>query len=289
MATISNLLALCKLKVVSLILLTAIVGMLLTPNPFMQIGTMIIATIGIGLVASSAAVFNHIIDNKIDNEMTRTNKRPIPQGNVSIKQAFILGVSLGIIGIALLLVFVNKLTALLTLLSLIGYAVFYTMYLKRATPQNIVIGGVAGATPPILGWSAMTNSVGELSILLFLIIFIWTPPHFWSLAIHRYKEYEKVGIPMLPVTHGLAFTRLQILLYTILLFIVTILPYITAMAGLIYLIGSIILNTIFLTYAIKLVKNPDDNSLAWRTFSYSIKYLVLLFITLFIDHYLIII
>ncbi len=288
MTTILNLLALCKLKVVSLILLTAIVGMLLTPSPFMQIGTMIIATIGIGLSASSAAVFNHIIDNKIDSKMARTNRRPIPKGDISIKQAFIWGISIGTVGIALLFIFINQLTALLTLLSIIGYAVFYTIYLKRATPQNIVIGGAAGATPPILGWSSMTNSVGELSILLFLIIFIWTPPHFWALAIHRYKEYEKVNIPMLPVTHGLGFTRLQILLYTILLFIVTMLPYITAHAGLIYLVGSVILNIIFLTYAIKLVRNVDDDSIAWRTFSYSIKYLIILFIVIFIDHNLII-
>ncbi len=212
-----NLLALCKLKVVLLILLTAIVGMLLTPYPFEQLPVMIIAMFGIGASAASAAVFNHVIDQNIDAKMHRTRKRPLPQGQITQEQALIWGVILGFLGIIVLWFFVNMLTALLTFSSLIGYAVFYTMYLKRATPQNIVIGGAAGAMPPVLGWSAMTGEVGEYVLLLFLIIFIWTPPHFWSLAVYRHKEYKKANVPMLPVTHSLAFTRTQILLYTILL------------------------------------------------------------------------
>ena len=286
MSNIINLLALCKLKVVALILLTAVVGMLLTPNPFVQIDIIILASIGIGLSASAAAVFNHIIDNKIDTKMARTQKRPIPQGKVSKNQALIWGIFLGVVGVGILAFFVNLLTALLTFLSLIGYAIFYTMYLKRATPQNIVIGGAAGATPPILGWTAMTGSVGELSLLLFLIIFIWTPPHFWALAIYRHKEYAKVGIPMLPVTHGLSYTRVQILLYTILLSLVTLLPYLIGVSGYIYLATCVVLNILFLKYAIKLIKNPDDIQLPWQVFTYSIQYLMILFLALLLDHYI---
>ena len=280
-----NLLALCKLKVVLLILLTAIVGMLLTPYPFEQLPVMIIAMFGIGASAASAAVFNHIIDQNIDAKMHRTRKRPLPQGQITQEQALIWGVILGFLGIIVLWFFVNMLTALLTFSSLIGYAVFYTMYLKRATPQNIVIGGAAGAMPPVLGWSAMTGEVGEYVLLLFLIIFIWTPPHFWSLAVYRHKEYEKANVPMLPVTHSLAFTRTQILLYIILLIIVTLLPYLTKMNGILYLSVSLILNIIFLSYAIRIIKNPHNMRIPKRTFVYSINYLMILFLALLIDHY----
>ena len=280
-----NLLALCKLKVVLLILLTAIVGMLLTPYPFEQLPVMIIAMFGIGASAASAAVFNHVIDQNIDAKMHRTRKRPLPQGQITQEQALIWGVILGFLGIIVLWFFVNMLTALLTFSSLIGYAVFYTMYLKRATPQNIVIGGAAGAMPPVLGWSAMTGEVGEYVLLLFLIIFIWTPPHFWSLAVYRHKEYEKANVPMLPVTHSLAFTRTQILLYIILLIIVTLLPYLTKMNGILYLSVSLILNIIFLSYAIRIIKNPHNMRIPKRTFVYSINYLMILFLALLIDHY----
>ena len=284
---ISDLLGLCKLKVVSLILLTAVVGMLLAvpyvPNLFL----IVMASAGISLAAMSAAVFNHIVDEKIDVQMSRTDLRPLPQGKVTRQQALIWGLFLGVIGIALLLIFVNMLTAVLTFLSLIGYAVFYTMYLKRATPQNIVIGGAAGAAPPVLGWTSIAGSQGiEYALLLFLIVFIWTPPHFWALAIHRSEEYKKAEVPMLPVTHGLEFTRIQILLYTILLFLVTLLPYLTGMSGVIYLICATTLGALFLGYSIKIFMEPENPQIAFKTFKYSINYLMVLFIGLLLDHYL---
>lgn len=280
-----NFLTLCKVKVVVLIMLTAIVGMFLatqTPPPWQ---TVLLASIGIAFASMSAAVFNHIIDEKIDSQMSRTAKRPIPEGNISPKTALIFGFIIGFIGIATLVIWVNLLTATLTFFALIGYAVFYTMYLKRATPQNIVIGGAAGAAPPLLGWTAITDSIDSGALLLFLIIFIWTPPHFWALAIHRRDEYAKVNIPMLPVTHGIQHTRIQILIYTILLVIITILPYFTGMSGLIYVAGALVLGARFLYLAIKLLTSPKDTSLPMRTFGYSINYLMLLFIVLLIDHY----
>ena len=283
--TISDFLALCKIKVVSLIMLTAVVGMYLaTPDvpPFTLVA---LASIGIAFAASSAAVFNHVIDQKIDNEMSRTSRRPLPQGKVTSKMALTFGVVIGVIGIGTLVVGVNLLTAVLTLLALIGYAVFYTMYLKRATPQNIVIGGAAGAAPPLLGWTSITNTIDLGALLLFLIIFIWTPPHFWALAIHRQKEYAKVNIPMLPVTHGHYFTRIQILLYTILLFVISVIPYLVGMSGLIYLAGAIGLGGGFLYYAIQLLRHPENKSLPMKTFGYSINYLMVLFIILLVDHY----
>jgi protoheme IX farnesyltransferase len=288
MNLILNLLNLCKLKVVALILLTAIVGMFLAvPAPyFPDFWLVIYASFGIGLAAASAAVFNHIVDEKIDIQMARTEKRPLPQGKVSRYQALVWGVFLGIVGLGILQLFVNTLTMGLTFISLIGYAVIYTLYLKRATPQNIVIGGAAGAAPPILGWTAIAGTQNiEYALLLFLIVFIWTPPHFWALAIHRVKEYKKVNIPMLPVTHGLRYTRVQILLYTILLILVTILPYLTGMSGLIFLISALILGLIFLKYAIKINQNPEDAKIAWQTFTYSINYLMLIFLALLVDHY----
>ena len=284
---ISDLLGLCKLKVVSLILLTAVVGMLLAVPYIPNIFIIVVASAGISLSAMSAAVFNHIVDEKIDIQMSRTDLRPIPQGKVTRTQALVWGLLLGFIGITLLVLFVNLLTAALTFLSLIGYAVFYTMYLKRATPQNIVIGGAAGAAPPVLGWTSIAGSQGiEYALLLFLIVFIWTPPHFWALAIHRRDEYKKAEVPMLPVTHGVEFTKIQILLYTVLLFIVTMLPYLTGMSGLIYLISAAVLGAFFLGYSVKILIEPDNPIIAFKTFKYSVNYLMVLFVALLIDHYL---
>ena len=285
--SLKDLLGLCKIKVVLLILLTAVVGMLLAvpyiPNFFL----IVVASAGISLAAMSAAVFNHVVDEKIDIQMSRTDRRPLPQGKVTRSQALVWGAFLGVVGLTLLVVFVNLLTAILTLISLIGYAVFYTMYLKRATPQNIVIGGAAGAAPPVLGWTAVAGSNGiEYALLLFLIVFIWTPPHFWALAIHRKDEYKKAEIPMLPVTHGTAFTRIQILLYTVLLFLVTMLPYLTGMSGVIYLICSASLGLLFLGYSIKILLEPENTLIAFKTFKYSINYLLVLFVGLLVDHYL---
>jgi protoheme IX farnesyltransferase len=285
---ISNLLDLCKLKVVSLILLTAVVGMFLAvPAPYFPDWLLVLnASLGIGLASASAAVFNHVVDEKIDIQMSRTDQRPLPQGKVSRFQALTWGVLLGILGLGILQLFVNTLTMILTFISLIGYAVIYTLYLKRATPQNIVIGGAAGAAPPVLGWTAITGGQNiEFALLLFLIIFIWTPPHFWALAIHRVKEYKKVNIPMLPVTHGIAYTKRQILLYTILLVVVTVLPYLTGMSGLIYLVSALVLGAIFLWYAINIITRPKDVQIAWKTFTYSINYLMLIFLALLVDHY----
>ena len=283
--TIGDYLTLCKIKVVTLIMLTAVVGMFMATKDLPPLGLVLFASIGIAFAASSAAVFNHIIDQKIDNEMKRTEKRPLPEGKISPQTALFFGVILGVTGIGVLLIAVNVLTAVLTLLALIGYAVFYTMYLKRATPQNIVVGGAAGAAPPLLGWTAITNSIDLGALLLFAIIFIWTPPHFWALAIHRKKEYAKVNIPMLPVTHGHYFTRIQILLYTILLVIISIVPYLIGMSGLIYLVGALSLGLVFLYFAVQLLRLPEDKRLPMRTFGYSINYLMILFILLLVDHY----
>ncbi len=288
MPSLNDLLGLCKLKVVALILLTAVVGMFLAmPAPyFPDLILVVLASLGIGLASASAAVFNHIVDEQIDIEMSRTNQRPLPQGKVSRNQALVWGVFLGVIGLGILQLFVNTITMILTFISLIGYAVIYTMYLKRATPQNIVIGGAAGAAPPILGWTSIAGTQNiEYALLLFLIVFVWTPPHFWALAIFRVEEYRKVDVPMLPVTHGLAYTRVQILFYTILLILVTLLPYLSGMSGLIYLASALILGFIFLAYAIRIYKNPGDNRIAWRTFMFSVNYLMLLFVALLIDHY----
>ena len=287
MPSISNLLELCKLKVVSLIMLTAVVGMLLAVPYLPNLLLIIVASAGIALSAMSAAVFNHIVDEKIDIQMSRTRRRPLPQGKVSRNQALVWGLILGFLGIGLLFVYVNLLTGVLTFLSLIGYAVFYTMYLKHATPQNIVIGGAAGAAPPVLGWTSIAGSQGiEYALLLFLIVFIWTPPHFWALAIHRRDEYKKAQVPMLPVTHGLEFTRVQILLYTVILLLVTLLPYLTGMSGVIYLISAATLGVLFLGYSIKIFLEPDNPKIAFKTFKYSVNYLMVLFVALLIDHYL---
>ncbi len=276
---------LCKPNVVALIVFTAMVGMFLATPGMVPLGILIAATVGIGLSSASAAAFNHVIDHRVDAIMSRTKHRPLAQGQVTTLSASVFASVLGVVGLAILMVFVNKLTALLTFASLIGYAVVYTLYLKRATPLNIVIGGAAGAAPPVLGWVAVTGDVHAHALILFLIIFIWTPPHFWALAIYRRHDYAKADIPMLPVTHGVEFTRWQILFYTILLLLVTVLPYITAMSGIFYLGGAAVLGAVFLSYAIRLL-NTDDEMLAMRTFTYSIVYLMALFALLLVDHYL---
>ena len=276
---------LTKPKVVALIVFTAIVGMLLATPDLPPRHVFLFATLGIWLAAASAAAINHVLDRRIDAEMVRTRRRPIPSGHVSEVAALLFAFALGLAAMLILALLVNPLTALLTFASLIGYSVIYTMWLKRATPQNIVIGGAAGAAPPVLGWAAVTNSVDANALLLFLIIFTWTPPHFWALAIARRDDYAKAGIPMLPVTHGIEFTRLHILLYTILLVIVTLLPWLTGMSGLIYLAGVLILDIIFLRYAWALRKGGRVE-LPMRTFRYSVNYLMLLFALLLVDHYI---
>ena len=276
---------LCKPRVVMLLVFTAIVGMFLAVPGMVPWQPLIFGSLGIGLASASAAAINQVVDQKADAQMRRTEKRPIPTGNITNTQALLFAIALGTIAMVILVTLVNTLTAVLTLLSLVGYAIIYTMYLKRATPQNIVIGGAAGAAPPVLGWSAVTGTIDPNSLLLFLIIFAWTPPHFWALAIHRKEEYAKVNIPMLPVTHGVEFTRLQVLLYTIILFAVTLMPFAVKMSGVVYLFGVLILNGIFMYYAIKMQRS-DDHRIAIKTFAYSIIYLMLLFALLLIDHYL---
>jgi heme o synthase len=279
-----NYLALCKPKIVALIVFTAIVGMFMSTSGMVPLQILLFGTLGIGLAAASAAAINHVVDHKIDSVMARTMRRPLPMGSVSIQGAILFAFMLGALAMLILTYFVNVLTAVLTAISLIGYGFIYSMFLKRATPQNIVIGGAAGAAPPVLGWTAVTGSLDPHSLLLFLIIFAWTPPHFWALAIYRLKDYASADIPMLPVTHGVEFTRLHILLYTIVLTIVTILPFITYMSGPLYLIGALILDAVFLYYAIRMTLEKSDR-LAMQTFSFSIIYLMVLFALLLIDHY----
>ncbi len=281
---IDDLLEVTKPKVVLLLVFTAIVGMVLAVPGWPPLQETVFGILGIGLASASAAAINHVVDQKADAQMNRTNKRPIPQGNLSSAGVLMFAAALGVIAMVLLVFFVNVLTAVLTFLSLIGYACVYTMYLKRATPQNIVIGGVAGAMPPVLGWAAITGEVTAEPLLLFLIVFIWTPPHFWALAIHRRDDYAKVGIPMLPVTHGNEYTRVQILLYTILLVLITIAPYLIQMSGLIYLVAALVLGGWFLFHAIKL-QNPQHEKEPIRMFVVSIKYLMGLFAALLVDHY----
>ena len=276
---------LTKPKVVYLIVFTAMVGMLLAAEGLPPLDIFVFASLGIGLAAASGAAINHVVDEHIDRIMERTRNRPLVSGDLDHRSALIFALSIGALGIAILVAFVNLLTAVLTLLSLVGYALIYTMYLKRATPQNIVLGGAAGAAPPLLGWAAVTGSVDTEALLLFLIIFVWTPPHFWALAIRRREEYARARIPMLPVTHGVNFTKIQILLYTILLFVVTMMPFIVQMSGLIYLSGAIALGIGFLYYAIVLYRAEQPNVIAMKTFGYSIYYLNLLFAFLLVDHY----
>jgi protoheme IX farnesyltransferase len=278
-------LELTKPKVSLMIVFTAVVGMVLASPGMIPLQALLLGSLGIALASGSAAAFNHVIDQRIDGQMARTRRRPLPTGHLLQRQAILFASLLGTASMGILWFGVNPLTAVLSFGSLIGYAVVYTLWLKRATPQNIVIGGAAGAAPPILGWVAVTNHVGAESLLLFLIIFTWTPPHFWALAIARRDDYAKVGIPMLPVTHGIPYTRLQIVLYTILLVLATLLPYLVGMSGFIYLAAAILLDARFLWYALELHKGlrPD---LPVRTFRFSITYLMLLFVALIVDHYL---
>ena len=277
--------ALCKPKIVAMIVFTAMVGMFLATPGFVPLDIFVFASLGIALAAASAATINHIVDEKIDSLMTRTNRRPLQKGKVSAQGAMVSAALLCLLSMIVLVTQVNTLTAVLTFGSLVGYGFIYSMYLKRATPQNIVIGGAAGAAPPVLGWSAVSGTLDPYSLLLFCIIFAWTPPHFWALAIYRRNDYAKADIPMLPVTHGPGFTRLHILLYTVILFIVSILPYLTGMSGITYLFGAVVLGGWFLYYAIKMQRNHSDQ-LAVHTFSFSIVYLLALFAFLLVDHYL---
>lgn len=277
-------LELTKPRVVALLLLTAVVGMCLATTGWVDWQIMLPAISGIGLMAGSAAAVNHLVDRHIDAKMARTLRRPLPTGALSPKKVILFAAAIGLIGYLLLEVFVNRITAMLTLASLVGYAVIYTMYLKRATPQNIVIGGIAGAAPPLLGWTAVTGEIHANAVLLVMIIFTWTPPHFWALAVHRAKDYAKAEIPMLPVTHGVDFTKTCILLYTVLLTVVCILPYLIGMSGIIYLAGVTALNIGFLGYAWKLKFAPNKMT-AYNMFKYSIWYLMGLFILLLVDHY----
>ena len=278
-------LALTKPKVVALIVLTAVVGTLLATPGLPPWDALVFGNLGIALAAASAATLNQFLDQRIDARMARTRSRPLPTGGLNDRQALTFAAILGAASMALLWLLVNPLTALLTFASLIGYAVVYTVWLKRATPQNIVIGGAAGAAPPVLGWAAVTGSVHPYALLLFLIIFVWTPPHFWALAIFRRDDYSRAQVPMLPVTHGVTYTRWHVLFYTILLVVITVLPYLTGMSGLFYLGGALVLGAGFLYYAIRLL-NPPDEFFAMRVFNYSIVYLMALFAFLLVDHYL---
>ena len=277
-------LELTKPRVVALLILTAVVGMLLAPHDGIPWTALIAGNLGIALLAGAAAVINHVVDARVDAVMARTHRRPVAQGRVDPQYALLFAALLGVAGTVILALKVNLLTTWLTLASLIGYAVIYTVFLKRATPQNIVLGGLAGAAPPLLGWTAVTDSIHPHALLLVLIIFTWTPPHFWALAIHRREDYAKAGIPMLPVTHGVHYTALQVLLYTILLLIVSLLPWLTGMSGPVYAVAATLLGLRFLHWAVRMVRGQDRLA-PIRTFRYSITYLMLLFVALFVDHY----
>ncbi|MGF1777854.1 heme o synthase [Vibrio nomapromontoriensis] len=278
-------LTLTKPKVVALMILTALVGMCLAVPGALPLQQTIMGLLGIALMAGSAAAFNHLIDRRIDGIMSRTHKRPLPSGDLSVFKVSVFASSIGVAGFVILTSTVNWLTAWLTFASLLGYAVVYTLYLKRATPQNIVIAGIAGAMPPLLGWTAVTGELHANAWLLVMIIFIWTPPHFWALAIHRKDDYAKADIPMLPVTHGVEYTKTSILLYTILLALVCLMPALVGMTGLLYLVGSTGLSAGFIYYAWKLKFAADDKT-AIETFKFSIIHLMVLFVVLLVDHYL---
>jgi protoheme IX farnesyltransferase len=285
MSLIKNYYELCKPNVVLMMLLCALVGIILASDTLLPLIEILVPLVGIGLCSGSAAAINQIIDREADAEMARTDKRPIPQGEISVTNASIFAFVIGVLGVLILVYFVNSLTAILTIFALGGYAFIYTIFLKRATPQNIVIGGLAGAAPPLLGWASVTNTIEPNALILVLIIFIWTPPHFWALAIYRKDDYAKQSIPMLPVTHGVAFTKLQIVLYTIILFLVSLFPYIVLMSGTIYLTSAIILSSLFLFYSIRLYLS-DDDKYAMQTFWYSIYYIFLIFTALIVDHFI---
>ena len=275
----------CKPRVVMLMILTSLVGMFLAVPGMVPLDVLILGNLGIALVAGSGAAVNHLIDYKVDSLMRRTHNRPIPQGRVDPRHAAVFAAVIGVIGMTILLLWVNPLCAWLTLASFVGYAFIYTGYLKRATPQNIVIGGLSGAMPPLLGWSAVTGTIEPGALILVLIIFAWTPPHFWALAIHRKDEYAKTGIPMLPVTHGEQLTKVHILLYTIIMVMITLLPWLTGMSGPLYLLGAVVLGAGFLLWAALLLWKPKAST-AMDTVRYSIVYLMVLFIVLMVDHYL---
>ncbi len=276
---------LCKPKVVALLLLTSIIGVVLASPPGeLSIFTLVVSTIGIGLGAAAGAAINQIVERESDAKMARTENRPLPQGKVSQKNAFIFALLLAVSSVFILTAWINTLTAVLTFASMIGYAVIYTMYLKKATPQNIVIGGLAGATPPLLGWVSVTNSIDPHGLLLVLIIYTWTPPHFWALAIHRRDDYAKVNLPMLPVTHGIEFTKYSILAYTVLMFMSTLLPYLIFLRGWIYLTAALVLGAYFF-YKVFMLMFSERKNAAISTFVYSINYLMLLFLAMVVDHY----
>jgi protoheme IX farnesyltransferase len=278
-------LELTKPKVVALITFTSIVGTLLASPGMPPLDALIWGNLGIALASGCAATINHVLDRRIDEQMSRTRARPLPAGRLNERQALVFAAVLGMTAMAILSFLVNLLTAVLTFASLIGYAVVYTVWLKRATSQNIVIGGAAGAAPPVLGWAAVTNTIDPNALLLFLIIFVWTPPHFWALAIARRDEYARAGIPMLPVTHGVEYTRHHVLLYTVLLVVVTLMPFLTHMSGLLYLVVALGLNAGFLYYAFAL-KITTRQELPMRVFKFSVTYLMWLFAALLADHYL---
>jgi len=275
----------CKPRVVMLMILTSLVGMFLAVPGMVPIDILILGNLGIALVAASGAVVNHLIDRKIDIMMKRTHNRPLPQGRVDARQTIIFAIAIGVTGMGILLYWVNPISAWLTLASFVGYAFIYTGYLKHATPQNIVIGGLSGAMPPLLGWSAVTGTIEPDALVLVLIIFAWTPPHFWALAIHRKDEYAKSGVPMLPVTHGEFVTKVHIIVYTVMLVIVSVFPYISGMSGLLYLASALVLGLGFLAWSGLLMFKPKATT-AMDTFKYSIVYLTVLFVALVADHYL---
>ncbi len=277
-------LELCKPNVVLVMIVTSAIGMFMAVPGMVPLDILVLGNLGIALSAASAATINHLVDRRIDLKMARTLNRPIAKGRVGTFQALSFSAVLGVLGMGILLNYINALTAWLTLASLLGYAVVYTLFLKRASPQNIVIGGLAGAAPPLLGWTAVTNDIHGYGLLLVLIVFIWTPPHFWALALHRKDEYAKADVPMLPVTHGERYTKLHIVLYTILLIIVTVLPYLTGMSGWLYLLGALVLGGGFLYWAIVLMVSDKPN-LGMATFKYSIVYLLALFTIMLVDHY----
>jgi protoheme IX farnesyltransferase len=277
-------LALTKPRVVSLIVFTAVIGMVLATPGLPPLHAVVFGTLGIALVAGAAAAINCLVEQKIDALMARTRRRPLPRGEISSLQTFCFAAIVGMTGLGVLYAEVNALTMWLTLATFIGYAIVYTVLLKPATPQNIVIGGASGAMPPVLGWAAVANDVTPQALLLFLIIFVWTPPHFWSLALYRVKEYAKAGLPMLPVTHGSEYTRLMIVLYTAALFAVTLLPYAIRMSGVLYLVAAVALGATFLAYVVSLYRRYSD-ALARRTFRFSIVYLAALFSALLLDHF----
>jgi protoheme IX farnesyltransferase len=275
---------LTKPRVVALIVFCAVIGMFLATPDLPNAQVLIAGTLGIWLVAGAAAAFNCLVEQQIDAKMARTRARPLPRGELNSMQTLVFSSLVGGVGVWILYVFVNPLTMWLTLATFVGYAIIYTLLLKPNTPQNIVIGGASGAMPPVLGWAAVTNSVSPEALVLFLIIFVWTPPHFWALALYRTQEYARAGLPMLPVTHGAAFTQFHVFLYTIMLAATTLIPFAMKMSGLIYLLSAIVLNAIFIGYGYKIWKNYSD-ALAKKAFTYSIAYLAFLFAALLVDHY----